>query len=201
MRSSTILLSVILVICSGCLASHSLVTADVFYWPVSSLEPSILARISYDPATTSTPDLVSYTPPSPTNDAEVQDLVRVGLFKSTLTHSNQWIGTLTSLSVLSKARNPQAVIRLHLDSSNEIYHVSLTPKSTSTSTASSSSSGPIIELVTSDAGPRPHLNRPIIVSPDGGNPEDAVEKTLFQKYWWVFLIITFLAMSGGGEGQ
>ena len=178
MRSSTFLFSVILTICSGCLADPSFATADVFYWPVSSPEPSILARISYDPTTT-TPDLLSYTPPNPASDADDQDLIRVGLYTSTPEHSTQWIGTLTSLAVLSKPQNPRVVIRLHLDSSNEIYHVSLTP--TSASAASSTSPGPMIELVRSDAGPRPQLNRPIIVTPDGANPEEAVEKTLFQK--------------------
>ncbi|KAK1141427.1 hypothetical protein N8T08_009099 [Aspergillus melleus] len=196
MRSSIIIFSVVLAICSGCLASSSF-TTDIFYWPLSSPEPSLLACISYDPAIISTPDLVSYHPPSPTNDAEDQDMVRIGLYTSTSANPSQWIGTLTSRAVLSKiAAN---VIRLHLDSSNEIYHVSLTP--TSASTASSASPGPVIELVASDAGPRPHLNRPIVLSPDGGNPDEAAEKTLFQKYWWVFLIITFIAMSGSGEGQ
>lgn len=104
-------------------------------------------------------------------------MVRIGLYTSTSANPSQWIGTLTSRAVLSKiAAN---VIRLHLDSSNEIYHVSLTPASAST--ASSASPGPVIELVASDAGPRPHLNRPIVLSPDGGNPDEAAEKTLFQK--------------------
>ncbi|KAL2807620.1 hypothetical protein BJX63DRAFT_425230 [Aspergillus granulosus] len=170
---------------------------EILYWPVSNPQPSVLAHVSYDPASLKS-DLIDYTPPS---TAEVsEDLVRVGFYISTPTTPKQWVGTLTSFAALRGDVAQKPTLRLHISSSNEVYSVSLASDSSSTS-SSRPSDNLHLQVVTDELGPQPHLNRPIVVGPDGKSPEEVPEKTLFQKYWWVFLILTFLAMSGGGEQQ
>lgn len=140
-------------------------SSEVFYWPVGSPQPSLLARVAYDPATLKS-ELVSYHPPASSHN----DLVRIGLYTATPSNPKQWSGSLVSLSALTG--DDQPTIRLHLGPSNKPYHISL---------AASSSSGPQVELISNVPGTQPHLNRPVVVGPDGSNPEDVPEKTLFQK--------------------
>ncbi|GKZ26914.1 hypothetical protein AbraIFM66951_003539 [Aspergillus brasiliensis] len=207
MRSSyfTLLPALSLSSLSTATSSSSLpLSAEILCWPVSAPEPSVLAHVSYD-STTLQPELTS----SSTNivaacyghepqDAS-NDLIRLGVYTSTPTNSKQWVGTLASRSSLSGSENDRPTLRLHIGPSNEIYYVDLL--SSASSTTSSTPVSPQLELLSSQAGPRPHLNQPIVLGPDGKNAEEVVEKTIFQKYWWVFLIVTFLAMSGGGESQ
>ncbi|KAJ5225152.1 hypothetical protein N7468_006377 [Penicillium chermesinum] len=171
------------------------ITTDIFYWPVHDAQPTVLARVSYDPATLKS-DLLSYHPPSTTDS---DDLLRIGLYTSTSENPKLWSGSLVSRSALSSdAHQPQ--LRLHLGPTHEVFHVSLgaTP---ATSSASPEHTDLKVQLISSAPGPQPHLNRPVVIGPDGQNPEEVPEKTLLQKYWWVLLIVMFLTMSGGGEGQ
>ncbi|KAL2836046.1 hypothetical protein BJY01DRAFT_222582 [Aspergillus pseudoustus] len=170
---------------------------EILYWPVSNPQPSVLAQVSYDP-TSLRSDLIDFTPPGAADTSE--DLVRVGFYIPTPTNPKQWVGTLTSFAALHGDNAQKPTLRLHISPSNEVYSVSLASDPSSTF-SSSSSPNLHLEIVTDELGPRPHLNRPIVVGPDGKSPEEVPEKTLFQKYWWVFLILTFLAMSGGGEQQ
>ncbi|GAA87260.1 similar to An14g00150 [Aspergillus luchuensis IFO 4308] len=159
-------------------------SAEILCWPVASPEPSVLAHVSYD-STTLQPEFTfsSTNIAAACGDNEPQDvsndLIRLGLYTSTSTNTKQWVGTLASRSSLIGSENDRPTLRLHVGPSNNIYYVDLLP-----SISSTSSSTP-----------------PIVLGPDGKNAEEVVEKTIFQKYWWVFLIVTFLAMSGGGESQ
>ncbi|RAL13623.1 uncharacterized protein BO97DRAFT_342422 [Aspergillus homomorphus CBS 101889] len=180
-------------------SSSQLPSADVLYWPVTASEPSLLAQISYN-STSLKSDLTSYSPPSAV-DAQASELVRIGLFASTVSGSKHWVGIVTSRSSLLGTEDYRPTLRLHvgLSHKDEVYHVTLIP---STSFAASSTLvRPQLELILNEAGPRPHLNQPVVVGPDGKNADQIIEKTFFQKYWWVFLIVAFLAMSGGGEAQ
>ncbi|KZF22710.1 hypothetical protein L228DRAFT_260855 [Xylona heveae TC161] len=56
-----------------------------------------------------------------------------------------------------------------------------------------------VELVKPNKGAEPHLNKPIVLNPDGKMPQKEPEKTILQKYWWVFAAITLLLMAGGGD--
>lgn len=145
-------------------------SADLFYWPVGVSHPSILARVTYDPASLSS-EVVSYQPPA--EDAR-GDLVRVGLYTATPTNPKQWIGTLISSSFLI-GEDHHPTFRLHLGPASEIYHVSLAASS------NSKASGPRVELVSSTPGTHPHLNRPVVLRPDGESPEEVVEKSFLQK--------------------
>ncbi|KAJ5403971.1 hypothetical protein N7509_003842 [Penicillium cosmopolitanum] len=57
------------------------------------------------------------------------------------------------------------------------------------------------ELVLSEPGAQPHLNRPVVVGPDGADTEAVEEKSMLQKYWWVLAIVFFLTMTSGGGGE
>ncbi|KAJ5143070.1 uncharacterized protein N7515_001857 [Penicillium bovifimosum] len=170
--------------------ANASLSTDILYWPVGSSHPSVLARVSYDPTSLKS-DVVSYHPPK---DDQGDDLVRVGLYTSATT-GKQWVGSLVSLSSLSTDEQP--TFRLHLDSANEAYAVSLAAPST----AEHSTTGARVELISNESGIQPHLNRPVVVGPDGQNPDQPEEKSLLQKYWWVLLIVTFISMSGGGGGE
>ncbi|QKX54931.1 uncharacterized protein TRUGW13939_02021 [Talaromyces rugulosus] len=195
--SSVFLLQIGAVLCQSATLSSS---ADILFWPVtssSSSKPSLLAKIEYDSKTLDT-NVLSYTPPAAagsSNDnknGQEEDLVRVGFFVDTPASPKQWVGSLISQSALATQRQ-----KLHLylgGATEQPYHVSLSPHFNQSSTDALD-----VELVFSKPGPLPELNKPVVINPDGTNTE-VVEKTLFQKYWWVFLVVTFLAMSGGGGG-
>ena len=132
-------------------------------------------------------------------------LVRLGIFTKTATNPKQWTGSLVSMaSVAGSSREPDGTahpptVRLHLGPDNEVYHVSLAAGETISRSASqvkSKAKGEMgseevdrtgdvvplqVELVKSEDGVQPHLNRPVVVRPDGQNPEDVPEKTLMQK--------------------
>ncbi|KAL3436307.1 hypothetical protein BDV09DRAFT_49054 [Aspergillus tetrazonus] len=187
------ILAFLIFLSSPVLSSYS-PQLEILYWPVANPEPSALAHVSYDPASLKS-ELIDYSPPIDPS----HELARVGFYITTPTNPKQWVGTLIPPSALTGADSSQKpTLRLHVSPTNEIYHVSIG----STAASSGSSSKSIeIELIADKLGPSPLLNRPIVVGPDGKNSEEQPEKTLFQKYWWVFLIVTFLAMSGGAEQQ
>ncbi|KAJ5180754.1 hypothetical protein N7492_003964 [Penicillium capsulatum] len=162
---------------------------DIFYWPVGAPQPSVLARVLYGPSSLFS-DLLSYHPPSIPQDG----LVRIGFYTSTPSNPKQWTGGLVSGALLTGKHQP--TLHLHLDTRGELYHVSLAAPSTTTSEANTASLP--VELVVRPNGPRPQLNEPIALRPDGEREEEVVEKTFLQKYWWVLLIVMFMTMSGGG---
>ncbi|KAL1975693.1 hypothetical protein VTN31DRAFT_4085 [Thermomyces dupontii] len=170
---------------------------EIFLWPVSAAQPSPLARIAYDPQTLAT-DVVSYTPPAELtiSSSDANNLVRVGFFKNTPTASKQWVGSVLAIPDGSALKN--AKLHLHLSPLDEIYHVSLSLNQKAASDDSSDQPALAVDLVRARSGPTPELNKPIVPRPDGA-PQEQAEKTFFQKYWWIFLIVTFLAMSGGGD--
>ncbi|EGC45525.1 conserved hypothetical protein [Histoplasma capsulatum var. duboisii H88] len=221
-------------------ASAAPLSADIFYWPLSSStsKPIRLAKISYDPSTlTHTVD--SYTPPQPQNvasnniDAQA-DLVRIGLYtnpnlsdtesSSGSSQKEQWVGTISSLSLF--ANTPQT-LTLHLDQNDHVYHAAISslaspsppsssPDSRATriktpsppspphrnSNGAGTEAGSLrVELIRSNPSPSPHLNRAVVLSPDGTVPEAAIEKSFFQRYWWVLGIIGILAFTGSADGS
>ncbi|KAJ5096246.1 hypothetical protein NUU61_005602 [Penicillium alfredii] len=165
------------------------VSTDILYWPVGASQPSVLARVAYDPTSLNS-DVVSYHPPK-----DQAGLVRVGLY---IPGSKKWVGSVVSSSSLA-GEQLQPIFRLHLGPANQVYHVSL--MASSAPVAKDSTTKAQVELVSNEAGVQPHLNRPVVVNPDGQNTEEVPEKGLLQRYWWVLLIIMFLGMSGGGEEQ
>lgn len=161
-------------------SQQPLAKTDILYWPVASPQPSLLARVSYN-STSLQSDVLSYSPPPAPSHGQSQsdDLVRVGLHTSTLVDPKHWIGILTSLDSLTATGDNKPAIQLHLGPSNEVYHVSVV-RSTSAKDPTTETT-PDIELVLPETGPSPHVNRPVVDSPDGQAPQGLVEKTFFQK--------------------
>lgn len=187
MLFSPIILPILSFLASFVVAASSSEQAaiDILYWPVASHQPSTLAHVSYDPTSLES-KVLSYSPPAAsrkTTDAEdhIDKLVRVGLYTSTPANPKQWVGTVTSLSSLTGAGDAKPTIQLHLGPSNEVYRVSLRLSSSLSSSDATEGINPDAELVRTESGPRPHLNRPIVFSPDGQGPQEVVEKTFFQK--------------------
>ncbi|KAJ9387801.1 hypothetical protein DTO063F5_3027 [Paecilomyces variotii] len=177
--------------------------SEIFYWPITAAQPARLARLAYDPSTLKS-TLLDYTPPAAEQDKDNKqnDLIRIGFFTSTPTNPKQWVGSLVSRSALVSA-DEKPVFQLLVDSrNNDSYHVSMSSsKSTLSPKNKDTAAADPVEIFRSEILPRPALNRPVVVSPDGKGPEEVVEKTWFQKYWWVLLIITFLAMTGSAEPE
>lgn len=172
LRSLTLLCIFLPVLLLSSSALASAPQLEILYWPIANPEPSVLAHVSYDPAKLKS-DLIDYFPPAELS----QDLARVGFYVTTPTNPKQWVGTLASSSALAGDDAQKPTLRLHVSSSNEIYHISLG----SAAASASSSTAVQVELVVDEFGPRPHLNRPVVVGPDGKNPEEQPEKTIFQK--------------------
>ncbi|EEA24622.1 hypothetical protein TMatcc_007723 [Talaromyces marneffei ATCC 18224] len=173
--------------------------ADIYHWAVNVPQPSLLAKVAYDPDTLES-KVLSYTPPTVENsDNDLR--YRVGFYTTAADGSKQWVGSLVLQSALTTTSATQHnYLQLYLSGSqqHELYHVSLSKKYN----ADESSESIGVELVYPSAGALPELNKPIVVSPDGTGPQEVVEKTFFQKYWWVLMIVAVLTLSGGGgEGQ
>lgn len=162
----------------------SALSADLLAWPLSSPQPSPLARISYDPASRQS-SLDSYHPPS-----DDGSLIRLVLAASSSSSSDAksipWAASLTSPASLTTSEDRRPLLRLHLGPAGEVFHVSVSASDNANGTET-----PAVELVGNEPGPRPQLNRPVVLGPDGKTPEEVVEKTFFQKY--VCLFITVLA--------
>ena len=100
-----------------------------------------------------------------------------------MANPKQWVGSLTSMADLRNDDDDdddglKPTIRLHIAPSGEVYYASW---SLSSFDSKKNESSVNIDLVPLGSGPYPALNRPIVVNPDGGNPEEVPEKTFVQK--------------------
>ena len=74
--------------------------------------------------------------------------------------------------------------------------------STSKKSPSQSREEEVTAVVLRDTeGPSPQLKKPVVLREDGQPPQEEIEKSFFQKYWWVFLIVAVFAMGSGGDGK
>ncbi|KAL1609846.1 hypothetical protein SLS60_001511 [Paraconiothyrium brasiliense] len=129
--------------------------------------PIPLVQISYDVEQTSG-TVVSYTPPQ--GSYAPDHLMRIGL------HDIQegiWKGILTSAASFADEYTKKFVV--HLDEKGEPYHVGF---STSDRGAGEELN---IEVVRKAAGPKPVLNKPVVLNADGRIDSKEPEKTFLQK--------------------
>lgn len=159
----------------------------VYAWPLSS-SPSKLAEIEYSPIEKSA-SVISYTPPT-----SPSGLVLVGLYDSS---TKIWLGN-TVTSAASFKPEFQGTISLHVSAEGEAWRVAF--HSSRKSVPSSQNGGdtrddqPKVEILRPAPAPQPHLNRPVVLSPDGKLPEKEVEKSFLQK--WVISLSTKDAKAG-----
>ncbi|KAH7380621.1 hypothetical protein BKA66DRAFT_512639 [Pyrenochaeta sp. MPI-SDFR-AT-0127] len=174
-------------------AVASSVTLYVSSVPVSS-EASIipspvpLAQIEYStdqPAGT----LTSYTPP--TGSYSSDHLLRIGL---TDPKSGSWRGIVTSAASFSEHYNKKFIV--HIDEKGEPFHVGFG------TSARGSGEEVDVEIIHRSFGPKPVLNKPIVLNAEGKLDTKEPEKSFLQKYWWaiaLFLVVQLVA--GGGDSK
>ncbi|EOA82886.1 hypothetical protein ACJQWK_04463 [Exserohilum turcicum] len=146
--------------------------------------PVPLAQIEYD-ADQSVGTLVSYTPPAGSYSPD--RLLRVGLADA---KSSSWHGIVTSAASFSEQYHKKFVI--HVDDKGEPFHVGL-------STAAKGSGSEVeIEVLRKNTGPKPVLNKPIVLNAEGKVGSDEPEKTFLQKYWWAIALFMLVQLAAGG---
>ncbi|KAF2632459.1 hypothetical protein BU25DRAFT_384481 [Macroventuria anomochaeta] len=147
-----------------------------------------LAQIEYD-ADQSVGTLTSYAPP--TGSYSEEHLLRVGL---TDPKTGSWRGIVTSAASFADQYHKKFIV--HVDENGEPYHVGFG------TSAKGSGEEVEVEIVKRNQGPKPVLNKPIVLNAEGKLESKEPEKTFLQKYWWAIAIfIVVQLVSSGGEGK
>jgi hypothetical protein len=144
---------------------HSLPAAEDSSSPIPS--PTPLAHIDYD-ASTATGSLSSYTPP--TGSYSPEHLLRIGL---TDKKSGHWRGVVTSAASFEEQYKKKFTI--HVDEKGEPYHIGFG------TSARGGGNEVEIEVLKKAAGPRPALNKPIVLNQDGKLATEEPQKSFLQK--------------------
>lgn len=166
----------------------------------TTFKPNDLARVSYD-TTNLHSEILSWTPPKLTE----KSLPSLRLLSIQVANGGS---TLTTLSAFNETL--RQVLTLHLGVQGSVYSVSISAQNPQSFSEPSEprrlkkESNPQVILQPSTPGPIASLNhrKPVKVDQTGKEvpaPEQEREKTFLQKYWWVFLLVTILALGGGGD--
>lgn len=132
--------------------------------------PIPLAHIEYDTSTTTpTGTVTSYTPPHGSYSPE--HLLRIGLHDP---KSGSWRGVVTSAASFADEYKKKFVV--HVDEKGEPYHVGF-----GTSAKGQSGEEVEVEVVIRGVGPKPVLNKPIVLNAEGKLDSKEPEKTFLQK--------------------
>tara|TARA_R110002003_G_scaffold44_9_gene3298 strand:+ start:4110 stop:5018 length:909 start_codon:yes stop_codon:yes gene_type:complete len=153
-------------------ALASSVTVYVSSVPISDKSaiipsPIPLAQIEYD-ADQAVGTLASYTPP--TGSYSSSHLLRIGLSDP---KTGSWRGIVTSAASFEDQYHKKFVI--HVDEKGEPYHVGFG------TSAKGSSDEVEVEIVKRSPGPRPVLNKPIVLNAEGKLDSKEPEKSFLQK--------------------
>ncbi|KAI9672037.1 MAG: hypothetical protein M1829_004581 [Trizodia sp. TS-e1964] len=165
---------------SLCAAKDPTSSITIYQWPLSeaSIAPTSLAEIQYNPRTLEA-QVVKYSP----STKESADLVRIGLYDKT---TKSWTGILTSAESLEPNYIPSII--LYLDDSDRVWAIDFR-------SSPGGKTDPLdfsVTLATANPGPKPHLNRPVVLTAEGKLPEVVPEKTLFQKYVLASLLVKYV---------
>lgn len=164
---------------SGAVDPVSVRSTTVYAWPLSSSSPSKLAEIEYNPAERST-SVLSYSPPKIPSSSS-KELVRIGVYNSS---TKAWLGS-TVTSAASFEPDFQGTIRLHVDAEGEVWRAAFHSARRITPSDQDSRNAEIgklrVEVLRPVPAPQPHLNKPVVLSPDGKVPEVEVERSFLQK--------------------
>jgi hypothetical protein len=175
---------------------------NIFYQPVTShldTRSSVLASIEYG-IYTFEGRVVSYSPPAASdtsNEPETSHpLLRISI------DAPDGSTTITSLSTFNPAYTQTLTLHLRDDRIPFAASFSADPV-TPPSTSEDGNPNLNVVLLMPQPGPTPKLNvrKPLVLDSDGKEIQQTpeVEKTFFQKYWWVFALVAMLALAGGGD--
>jgi hypothetical protein len=129
--------------------------------------PIPLVQVSYD-ADQSTGTVTSYTPPQ--GSYAPDHLLRIGLLD---TKTETWRGVLTSAASFADEYRKKFVV--HVDEKGEPYHIGFA------AVERGAGEDLEVEIVKREAGPRPVLNKPIVLNAEGKIDTKEPEKTFIQK--------------------
>lgn len=127
-----------------------------------------LAHIDYD-ADQPVGTIASYTPP--TGSYSEDQLLRVGL---TDPKTGSWRGIVTSAASFAEQYHKKFVV--HVDEKGEPFHVGFGTSVRGTGEEVE------VEIVKRSPGPKPALNKPIVLNAEGKLDNKEPEKTFLQKY-------------------
>ncbi len=140
-----------------------------------SSTPSRLAEIEYSPVGDHA-RILSYTPP-----ASSSKLVGLGFYDFS---TKTWLGS-TSTSAASFQPEFKGTISLHVSAEGEVWRVAFHSSSPSLKInhydGEEGTDWPMVEILRPAPAPQPHLNKPVMLSPDGKVPEKEVERSFLQK--------------------
>jgi len=170
MRATTLVGLTLAFLSSLAVAIETERTVNVFAWPLSAPKPQTLAKITYN-STFAT--IESYNDPKISSD---DDIVRIGFYHT----SGAWSGIATAATNLAPEKDKK--LQLHVNANGELYHLGFSSSEFGTSSKTSNKKdGLSVEVVKVKPGPVPHLNKPVVLNPDGKVEEKEPEKSFFQK--------------------
>ncbi|RPB23476.1 hypothetical protein L211DRAFT_868602 [Terfezia boudieri ATCC MYA-4762] len=167
----------------------------LYKWPLDAdaADPIPLGQIGYNPRTREGKYFSLLGRVGDGNGGSEDGLVRVGVRLEG--RGGGWVGVVVAGDALNKQKF-SPVVTIRVDPEGHVWGVEFAG-----STDKSQPPKVIVLPHGADQGPKPILNKPIVVGADGKIPEKEVEKTFLQKYWWVILAGMILLLSGGGGGQ
>ncbi|TID25374.1 hypothetical protein E2P81_ATG04473 [Venturia nashicola] len=165
-------------------------TVIVHAWPLSAPSPIPYAEIEISPSPTAI-------------QAKVLDIAQLPIFKDELVRvgivdeSNTWTGVATSAKSFRVDISKKII--LHTDNEGHVAHVSFN----SFENSNPADAGVFVEVMPIQPGPRPSLNKPIVLNEEGkiATPETADTKTFLQKYWWAIALFLVLQVVAGGAKE
>ncbi|EGX95231.1 hypothetical protein CCM_03503 [Cordyceps militaris CM01] len=177
-------------ICAATLAAAAPRTAHIYVQPVQGgSKPSPLAEVAYDVVTPATAEVLTYEAPDLPDGTST---VRIGVYDVT---TKTWSSGTTVASVANFDKGFAPNFLVSVDAHGAV--VSATLKGVQIDAGHTRDFGPQVVLLPETRGTQPALNKPVVLNPEGKR-EEPQEKTLLQKYWWVGMIVLFIAVSGGG---
>jgi len=182
-------LSACLLLLAGLVTAQQIVqqSVTIYAWPLTASKPQELAQITYGGSNAASQASISRynAPKSPSGAEPVQDLVRIGLYDPI---TKDWHGIVTSAQNFDL--NYQQKISLHLDLDHNPWHVGFSSYPKPSTTQKVLRKGQerevvpqaVAEVILPTPAPTPHLNRPVVLSPDGKvETEEKDQKTFLQK--------------------
>jgi len=192
------------------LAICDLQTVTIYFQPaLPTSTPSALAVVEYDSEAgpRDPPALKSFTPPIIESTGPLAP-IKIGLIETdkSLFASSSLKSRTTTTTYSAFARPGDGVLRVFLSTDGtSIESVSFSLQSQSQYVAlkemQDRKKEPRVEIVKSSTPPKPVLNKPVTLSPEGKMKEEVPEKSLLQKYWWLGAALLFLVLMGGGGGE